>query len=178
MKLIKSLMIPVAVVCALVALQACKAKKLVQKPAVVETPVKAAPVEQPKPKPADQPKTAVVAVTPPALDVNTVKIQFEFNSSVLKTEAYATLDKVATAMKLYPSAKFDLNGYASIEGTKEHNMVLSADRANAVKSYLINAGVSSASLTAKGFGTSHPVADNNTEEGKVLNRRVEIRKQN
>jgi OOP family OmpA-OmpF porin len=177
MKLIKSLIVPTIVLFALIALQACKAKKLVQKPAApVEAPVKPAPVVQPKPKPVDQPKTMAVPVTTPALDVNSVKIQFEFNSSVLKTDAYPTLDKVASAMKLYPSGKFFLNGYASIEGTAEHNMTLSADRANAVKSYLINAGVSAANLTAKGYGTSNPVADNSTDAGKVLNRRVEIRK--
>lgn len=177
MKLIKSLIIPAIVLFTLVALQACKAKKLVQKPvAPVEAPAKPAPVVQPKPKPVDQPKAAIVPVIKPELDINTVKIQFEFNSGILKTDAYATLDKVASAMKLYPSGKYFLNGYASIEGTKEHNMILSADRANAVKSYLINSGVSAANLEAKGFGTSNPVADNSTEAGKTLNRRVEIRK--
>ncbi|MEO8885733.1 MAG: OmpA family protein [Mucilaginibacter sp.] len=177
MKFIKSLIIPAFVLFALVTLQACKAKKLVQKPAApVQAQVK--PVEQPKPKPVEQPKAAVAVVKAPELDVNTVKIQFEFNSGVLKTDAYETLDKVAAVMKLHPSAKFFLNGYASEEGTKKHNMALSADRANAVKSYLVNAGVSTANLEAKGYGTSDPIGDNSTEAGKILNRRVEIRKQN
>ncbi len=81
-------------------------------------------------------------------------------------------------MKMDPSAKFMLSGYASAEGTDEHNMQLSVDRANAVKEYLVNSGVSGSNLTAKGFGESNPVADNTTEDGRVLNRRVEIKKVN
>jgi OOP family OmpA-OmpF porin len=81
-------------------------------------------------------------------------------------------------MKMDPSVKFNLNGYASIEGTEEYNKTLSQDRANAVKEYLVNSGVSSASLTAMGYGTASPVGDNSTEAGRALNRRVEIHKQN
>ncbi|MDB5031398.1 OmpA family protein [Mucilaginibacter sp.] len=171
MKLTKSLIVPAIILSALVTLQACKAKKLVQKSAPpVETPVTLAPVEQPKP--------AVVEEKKPELDVNTVKIQFDFNSSILKTESYSLLDAVASEMKLHPSAKYFLNGYASIEGTNEQNLALSTDRANSVKSYLLNAGVNTTGIEVKGYGTSNPVADNNTEEGKILNRRVEIKTQN
>lgn len=179
MKLTKSLFIPAIILFALVTLQACKAKKLVQKSAPpVEAPVTPAPVEQPKPAPAEQPKPAVVGEKKPELNVNTVKIQFDFNSSVLKTESYSLLDAVASEMKLHPSAKYFLNGYASIEGTNEQNIALSTDRANSVKSYLLNAGVNTTDIEVKGYGTSNPVADNNTEEGKILNRRVEIKTQN
>jgi len=55
-------------------------------------------------------------------------------------------------------------------------MSLSVDRANAVKAYLVNSGVNPDILIAKGFGQSNPIADNSTEEGRVLNRRVEIKK--
>ena len=79
-------------------------------------------------------------------------------------------------MKKDPTATFILNGYASIEGTAAHNMALSMDRANSVKVYLVNTGVSTANLTTKGNGTSNPVADNGTEAGRILNRRVEIKK--
>ena len=57
-------------------------------------------------------------------------------------------------------------------------MKLSQDRANSVKIYLVNTGVSADNLTTKGYGESNPVADNTTDAGKILNRRVEIRKQN
>jgi OOP family OmpA-OmpF porin len=81
-------------------------------------------------------------------------------------------------MKMDPSVKFILKGFASKEGTYEHNIILSEDRANSVKAYLVNSGVSSANLTTKGYGIKHPIADNSTEAGRILNRRVEIHKQN
>jgi OOP family OmpA-OmpF porin len=71
-----------------------------------------------------------------------------------------------------------LNGYASIEGTEEHNITLSKDRANAVKTYMVNSGVNPAYLKVKGFGTRNPVADNYTATGRELNRRVEIKTSN
>jgi OOP family OmpA-OmpF porin len=80
-------------------------------------------------------------------------------------------------MKKDPSVKFIVNGYASIEGTEQHNMVLSQDRANSVKAYLVNSGIPAANLITKGNGTANPIADNNTEAGRILNRRVEIKKQ-
>ncbi len=69
-----------------------------------------------------------------------------------------------------------LDGYASAEGTEAYNMNLSKDRANAVKQYLVNAGVSASSINATGYGEANPVASNDTEEGRVQNRRVEIKK--
>ena len=81
-------------------------------------------------------------------------------------------------MKADPKIKFNLNGYASAEGTDAHNMELSAQRANAVKSYLVNSGVDANNLITKGFGEANPVADNTTEAGRILNRRVEIKKIN
>jgi len=102
-------------------------------------------------------------------------IQFEFDSSVLKTESYSTLDKLAKELK-DNNATVTLDGYASAEGTEAYNMNLSTDRANAVKQYLVNAGVPASSITATGYGEANPVASNDTEEGRVQNRRVEIKK--
>jgi OOP family OmpA-OmpF porin len=77
-------------------------------------------------------------------------------------------------MKANPTVNYVLKGYASAEGTAEHSQKLSEDRANSVKTYLVNAGVAAARITANGYGTSNPVADNSTEAGRILNRRVEI----
>lgn len=102
-------------------------------------------------------------------------IQFEFDSSVLKTSSYPVLD--ATSADLRSSgASAELDGYASSEGTAAHNMRLSKDRANSVKTYLVNSGVPAKKLKVKGFGETHPVADNSTEAGRILNRRVEFHK--
>ncbi|RKR85664.1 OOP family OmpA-OmpF porin [Mucilaginibacter gracilis] len=102
-------------------------------------------------------------------------IQFEFDSSVLRTSSYPILD--ATSADLRSSGKTVLiNGYASSEGTAAHNMQLSKDRANSVKTYLVNSGVDAKHIKTKGLGETHPIADNSTEDGRVLNRRVEFKK--
>jgi len=176
MKFIRSGIYPVAIVFALIALQACKAKKMVQKPAPAPVATQPAPPPPPPAPPQPAPAPAPAPVAKP--DYNFSNIQFEFNSGVLKTTAYPILDKAVAEMKKDPSAKFKLNGYASAEGTDAHNMQLSIDRANAVKAYLINSGVNGDNLTAAGFGEANPVADNSTEDGRVLNRRVEIHLQN
>jgi len=176
MKFLRTGLLPVAILSALVSLQACKAKKLPPKPVQPQQTS-----NTPPPAPAPKPQPAVTQAPPPAPapapDYNFSNIQFEFNSSVLKTDAYPLLDKAAAAMKADPLVTFNLNGYASIEGTEEYNITLSQDRANSVKTYLVNSGVSSTQLTAKGYGTANPVGDNSTEAGRVLNRRVEIHKQ-
>jgi len=102
-------------------------------------------------------------------------IQFEFDSSVLKTSSYPVLDATSTDLKANSSV-VTLAGYASSEGTAAHNMRLSKDRANSVKTYLVNSGVDAKRLKVKAFGETHPIADNSTEDGRVANRRVEFHK--
>jgi len=102
-------------------------------------------------------------------------IQFEFDSSVLKTSSYPTLDKVSSDLRANSSSVLSLEGHASAEGTDEYNMSLSRDRANSVKTYLVNSGVDANRLTVKAYGESQPVASNTTEEGRMQNRRVEIK---
>jgi len=154
--------------------QACKPKKIVQKAAPAAETEKPAAAAKPEPKPVVETKPATTSAIP-SIDINNVKIQFEFDSSVLRTDSYPVLDQVAAEIKMNPNVSYLLNGYASIEGTKEHNLRLSADRANAVKTYLVNAGVNASSLKTKGFGTRNPVGSNATEAGRALNRRVEIK---
>jgi OOP family OmpA-OmpF porin len=176
MKFLRSFYIPALIVAAIAVLPACKAKKVVQQTPVAEVP--------PPPPPAPPVQTAPAPVPPPPPpappvakpDYNFSNIQFEFNSGILKTASYPIMDKAAAAMKKDPSVKFMLNGNASAEGTAEHNMSLSVERATAVKAYLVNTGVSADNLEVKGYGESKPIADNTTEEGRTLNRRVEIKK--
>lgn len=155
-----------------VTMYSCKAKKVVAKPKpapvtqappVKETTTEAAPAKE-EPAPVEKP------------NFNFANIQFEFNSSVLKTESFSVLDQATREMKKDPSVKFILNGHSSAEGSTAHNMQLSLDRANAVKSYLINAGLSSSNFTVKGHGETQPVTSNATEEGRIMNRRVEIQR--
>jgi OOP family OmpA-OmpF porin len=175
MKFLRSIYSPLVIILAIAVLPACKAKKPIVKeaPPVAET--KPAPAPETKPEPAPvQPAPAPVVEKP---DYNFKNIQFEFNSGILKTDAYPALDKAAAEMKKDPSVKFVLNGNSSAEGSDEHNMSLSVERANAVKTYLVNTGVNGSNLDVKGYGESKPISPNTTEEGRVLNRRVEIKLQ-
>jgi outer membrane protein OmpA-like peptidoglycan-associated protein len=150
----------------------CKTKKAVAKPApapVAQTP----PPEEKKPEPPAQEPEKPAEVEKP--NYNFSNIQFEFNSDVLKTESIQALDHAVAEMRKDSSVKFILNGNSSAEGTPEHNMSLSVDRANAVKSYLVNAGISASNFTVKGYGATKPIASNSTDEGKAQNRRVEIK---
>jgi OOP family OmpA-OmpF porin len=152
---------------------ACKAKKLASKPEVASV----APVTKPMAavkQTADKPmeKVQPTVVEKPSFSFN--KIQFDFDSAILKTSSIQVLDQAASLIKKYPGYHFALSGYASAEGTPEHNMVLSEERANSVKTYLVNAGIDAAYFTAKGYGDTNPVASNKTEAGRVANRRVEV----
>lgn len=164
---------------AVLVMPACKAKKpLVQPPAPAAAPepapVQPAPVEQKKVEPEANAGAPLSPIVKP--DYNFKNIQFEFNSAVLKTSAYLILDKAVIEMKKDPSVKFALYGYASAEGTPEHNLSLSAERANAVKTYLANGGINADNLSSTGLGEANPVAPNSDEASRALNRRVEIKK--
>ncbi len=102
-------------------------------------------------------------------------IQFEFDSSVLRTSSYPALDATSADLRANADKKLELDGFASSEGTAAHNLRLSKDRANSVKTYLVNSGVDAKRLKVKAFGETHPIADNSTEEGRVANRRVEFK---
>ena len=102
-------------------------------------------------------------------------IQFEFDSSVLKTESYSVLDRLASDLRA-SGATVTLDGHASAEGSESHNLQLSKDRATSVKTYLVNAGVAADKVVTNAHGEAKPIASNSTEEGRVQNRRVEIKK--
>ncbi|TFF37088.1 OmpA family protein [Mucilaginibacter psychrotolerans] len=103
-------------------------------------------------------------------------IIFGFDSAVLPTSSYPVLDATASDLRS-TGESLQISGYASSEGTAAHNISLSRDRANSVKTYLVNSGVDAKKLKVKAYGETQPVADNSTEEGRILNRRVSFRKQ-
>ncbi|QHS54124.1 OmpA family protein [Mucilaginibacter sp. 14171R-50] len=178
MKFLKTSILPFALLLGIAVLPACSKKVMKPSPPFVapasNTPTTPPPAQE---KPAPAPEKPAPAPAPAPPDYNFSNIQFEFNSGILKTDAYPILDKAAAEMKKDQSVKFVLNGNSSAEGTEEHNMALSVERANAVKTYLVNTGVNGANLEVKGYGESKPITSNATEEGRALNRRVEIKKQ-
>ncbi|MCQ6958655.1 OmpA family protein [Mucilaginibacter aquariorum] len=175
MKFLRSFYLPLVIISAVAVLPACKSKKVMKPSPPFIAPASTTPTTPPPPAPPQQtPPPPAPAPEKPNYNFN--NIQFEFNSGILKTDAYPTLDKAAAEMKKDPSVRFVLNGNSSAEGTDEHNMALSVERANAVKTYLVNTGVNGANLDIKGYGESKPITSNETEEGRALNRRVEIKK--
>ena len=104
-------------------------------------------------------------------------VNFETNSARLTSGSLATLDAVAAALIRRGDVKAEVAGFTDDRGSAESNQVLSQNRAEAVKKYLVSKGVDPASLTARGYGEERPVADNSTEPGRAANRRVELHAQ-
>lgn len=152
----------------------CKPKKVLVNPSVEVNQETTTPVVEEK---VEEVVEEVVRETPveEAPNYNFRNIQFELDSYVLKTESYAILDQIYREMRKNTNARFNVVGHASIEGSAEYNQKLSVDRANAVKIYLVNSGVNPNNLITIGRGATEPVATNETESGRSLNRRVEIK---
>jgi outer membrane protein OmpA-like peptidoglycan-associated protein len=102
-------------------------------------------------------------------------IQFEVNSAKLKRSSHKILDKAARALMGYPDLSVEIAGHASSEGDDDYNMELSQERVLTVREYMIDRGIDPSRLTARGYGETQPVASNDTEEGRSINRRVEFR---
>lgn len=102
-------------------------------------------------------------------------IFFAINKAVLLKKSYKSLDEVAAILKEDAGLKLDIEGHTSSTGTDKINIPLSKSRAAAVYDYMIKQGVDASRLTSEGFGSTKPVADNKTEKGRALNRRVEMK---
>ena len=101
-------------------------------------------------------------------------IQFETGRDVIKKSSYPIIDQIAAIMDLNPEYTLTIKGYTDNVGREDFNLKLSQQRADAVKTYLINKGVAADRLIAEGYGEASPVATNNTSKGRALNRRVEF----
>jgi OOP family OmpA-OmpF porin len=101
-------------------------------------------------------------------------VQFHYDSADLTEEAKVVLDEVANSFIAYPQEKdIEVQGHASSEGSSEYNLDLSQRRSEAVVEYLKSKNFPNR-LYAKGYGEENPIADNETEEGRAKNRRVEL----
>ncbi len=122
----------------------------------------------------------------PVIDVAVVEkvnkaaknIFFATGSAKLLAKSYASLKEVAKILKDNPSYKVDVDGYTDITGNADKNQVLSENRANSVKTYLVANGVDESRITATGHGINDPIADNKTAAGRAKNRRVEMKLRN
>ena len=100
-------------------------------------------------------------------------ISFDFSKSTIKPESYEYLDKLASTLSRM-NKRIEVKGHTDNVGSDEFNMNLSKERAKAVVEYLVKKGVSREKLTYSYYGKTKPLTGNDTEEGRAMNRRVEI----
>lgn len=102
-------------------------------------------------------------------------LHFEFNKTRIMPDGETILNWAAGLLKKYPDMNVEVAGYTDSVGSAKYNEKLSQGRAQAVKDYLVKAGIPDAQMTVKGYGKTNPIASNKTSEGRELNRRVELR---
>lgn len=102
-------------------------------------------------------------------------LHFVFDKDILVEKSKLILVDVTKVLKKHPNIKIRIEGHTDNIGSDDYNQYLSIMRANAVKKYLIEHGISKYRLTTKGFGESSPIADNSTEKGRAQNRRIEFK---
>ncbi|MFA9441680.1 OmpA family protein [Uliginosibacterium sp. sgz301328] len=102
------------------------------------------------------------------------RLTFESNSNTLMPGSEEQLKNIAAIMKAFPKVHLKLGGYTDNTGTPEGNLTLSDARARSVMDELVKLGVQADRLEAKGYGQEHPVASNDTEEGRAKNRRIDV----
>ena len=106
--------------------------------------------------------------------VNLKSVLFQQSTYNLLPESNDELDLVVSFLKVNPKVEILLTGHTDNRGQPDHNLKLSQKRVERVKGYLVSKGVNGKRITGKGYGGSKPIADNNTEETRRLNRRVEF----
>jgi OmpA-OmpF porin, OOP family len=127
--------------------------------------------------------TAVVGYKEMEKDLNLIPIEvgqtikinnifFKYNSQELATESFAELNRLYDELIENPAMEIEIEGHTDNVGSADYNLKLSNDRAEAVKKYLLDKGLTNNRLTKKGFGEQYPIAVNDTDEGRAMNRRV------
>ncbi len=99
---------------------------------------------------------------------------FATNGTTVLAKSFPALNEAVALMKQYPHVAINIEGHTDITGNDKINKPLSQKRAEAVKAYLVKQGIEESRLTATGYGSDKPIADNKTVKGRAENRRVEM----
>ncbi|HET6255989.1 MAG TPA: OmpA family protein [Puia sp.] len=134
------------------------------------------------------PPPPVVVVAPPVAPAMTIRhedsvainyiarnVLFNSNSDKFRDSSYTALDTLAARLLAHPEWHLTIEGHTDNSGLPEKNMQLSQRRAAAIRDYLLTRGIDATRLTATGYGSTRPVADNRTVAGRAANRRVEFK---
>lgn len=133
------------------------------------------PVAEPEPEPMPEPAPAPEPEFEPV--VLSSEVNFAFDSAELRPQGEMTLNEVASRLRENPDLRVRIEGHTDSVGSNEYNQGLSQRRAESVRDYLMSQGIAGNRMTATGYGEERPVATNDTDEGRSLNRRVEIHRQ-
>ncbi|MEZ0483877.1 OmpA family protein [Fibrella aquatica] len=101
-------------------------------------------------------------------------LTFETNSTRITTSSKPNVNDLIEIMKAYPSLQINIQGHTDNTGNATTNKKLSLDRADAVRTALTSAGIDPDRITTRGFGAEKPAAENDTEEGRQQNRRIDV----
>lgn len=143
-------------------------------------PPKVIPPPPPPPPKVEQPKVVPPKVVPPKVESPKPKpvldpVPFDINKSTINPMGAKVLDKNGAVLKAYPNLKVEIGGHTDKTGTEIANKRISEKRAISCKKYLMDKfGISGDRMTIKAYGSSKPIADNSTAEGRAKNRRVEF----
>lgn len=101
-------------------------------------------------------------------------ILFKVNSTELNHSFSAPLDSLVQVLRQHPALKIKIHGHTDKTGDETRNVRLSRERAGAIAAYLIDQGIATRSIDFQGFGSSKPIANNDSHQGRSQNRRVEV----
>lgn len=102
-------------------------------------------------------------------------VEFQPGNALLTAGGVRTLDDLVPVLQRFKGRRFEVIGHTDAQGAAAQNMLLSVERANAVKTYLLGKGLSAASFVTSGAGSERPLVGNDTPEGRARNRRIEFR---
>jgi outer membrane protein OmpA-like peptidoglycan-associated protein len=102
-------------------------------------------------------------------------IYFDTAKATIRSKSFVTLDAAVKVLVDYPSLRVEVSGHTDSKGKRDKNLVLSQDRANSVKAYLVGKGVAEDRITTRGAGPDEPIGDNKTSAGRQMNRRIEFK---
>lgn len=100
---------------------------------------------------------------------------FDFDKFNLRPESYLELDRVVKFLNDYPNIEIEMSAHTDSKGSDQYNFTLSDNRARSVMEYILSKGIAPSRIISKGYGETLPVATNETDEGRQLNRRVEFK---
>jgi outer membrane protein OmpA-like peptidoglycan-associated protein len=103
-------------------------------------------------------------------------ITFDFNKTTIRADSDAALQKIVALLQRDAPLKIEVQGHTDNVGSDDYNQKLSQGRADAVKAWLVAHGTAAERVTTRGYGRQRPIADNDSDEGRAKNRRVEVAK--